>query len=106
MLNQATINYVGGHKGTTEVEVRYEYKGIPVDPFVAIGDELWLSGVIREGSDDLLTNYGQKLTDGWQGIHREDVEPITVGLYVWYPTMTENELARRDMLTELERAFS
>ena len=106
MRYTATINYVDGHKGSTEVEVRHEYKGISADPFVIIDNELWLSGPIREGSDDLLTNYGQKMLDGWQGIHRDDVESITAGPYVWYPTMTVFELDRRNMLTELEAAFA
>ena len=106
MLYTATINYTDGSKGSTEVEVRYEYKGIPVDPFISADGKLWLSGVIREDSDNLLTNYGQKLTDGWQAIHRDYVESITVGPYIWYPTMTVFEIARRDMLTEIERAFS
>ena len=105
MRYTATINYVDGHKGSTEVEVRHEYKGIPTDPFVIIDNELWLSGPIREGSDDLLTNYGQKMLDGWQGIHRDDVESIVVGPYIWRPQMTMSELAHRDMLAEIERAF-
>ena len=105
MFYSATVNYLGGHKGTTEVEVREEHDGFYIEPFIAIGDELLLDGVIRENSDDLLTNYGRKLTDGWQAIHRNDVESIVVGPYTWRPQMTTNELAHRDMLAEIERAF-
>ena len=105
MLYTATVNYVAGHTGETEVEVREEYDGFPIEPFVAIGDELLLDGVIRENLDDLLTNYGRKLTDGWRPIHRDDVESIVVGPYIWRPQMTMSELAHRDMLAEIERAF-
>ena len=106
MLYTATVNYVGGHQGQTKVEVREEHNGFPIEPFVAIGNELLLDGVIHENLDDLLTNYGRKLTDGWQPIHRDDVESIVVGPYTWRPQMTTFELAHRDMLAEIERAFS